>query len=193
MNCQESGSPRNCVRVVNNDRIRGSSCSWDSNTLHRLPTWPDLNPSASTCVWSVAAELNAFCREKAFQGTSDLFRIWLTLLWTCPMRSQTILALLFHPEYTTCLLDLVPSQRASSRCAFATVSPWEWETGPWRGLGLPVTYGSQRAAVWWLHRKALTVCRDRKGRLLALSGSQRADTITHFTASHWFVISVCVR
>lgn len=36
------------------------------------------------------------------------------------MRFQTVLALLFQHTCTTCLLDLVPSQHASSPCAFAT-------------------------------------------------------------------------
>ncbi len=82
--------------------------------------WPNLKSSASTCAWSVTLELSAFSREKAFQTPFDLFSIWLTLLWTCPMRFPTILALLFQHTWTTCLLDLVPSQHASSPSAFAT-------------------------------------------------------------------------
>lgn len=94
--------------------------SWDSYALRFLPMWPNLKSSASTCAWSVTLELSAFSREKAFQTLFDLFSIWLTLLWTCPMRFPTILALLFQHTWTTCLLDLVPSQHASSPSAFAT-------------------------------------------------------------------------
>lgn len=94
--------------------------SWDSNALRFLPMWPNLKSSASTCAWSVTLELSVFSREKAFQAPFDLFSIWLTLLWTCPVRFQTILALLFQHTCTTCILDLVPSQHASSPSAFAT-------------------------------------------------------------------------
>lgn len=109
------------------------SHSWESYTLRFLPIWPNLNSSASTCAWSVILELSALSRERAIQTPFDLFSIWLTLLWTCLMRFPTILALLFQHTWTTCALDSVPSQHASSRSAFATAHS-EWETGPWSGL-----------------------------------------------------------
>lgn len=94
--------------------------SWDSYILRFLPLWSNLKSSASTCAWSVTLELSAFSRQKAFQTSFDLFSIWLTLLWTGPMRFPTILSLFSQHTCTTCLFDLVPSQHASSPSAFAT-------------------------------------------------------------------------
>lgn len=180
--------------------------SWDGYTLRFLPMWLNLKSSGSTCAWSVTLELSAFSREKAFQAPFDLFSIWLTLLWTYPMRFPTSLALLFQHTWTTCLLDLVPSQHASSPSAFATAHS-ENEKQALEGgsgslsaepVGPPhpvwVTYWSQCAALSWAHRRAFMVRWDSNECLWALSGSQRAGTIPAFTATLMglpLVVSAC--
>lgn len=112
------------------------------------------------------------------------------------MRFPTILALLFQRTWTTCLLDFVPSQHASSRSAFA-IAHSEWETGPRSKLrftfnraGQPssphpvwVTYWSQCAAPSWVHRRAFMVRWDFNKCLLGLSSSQRAAANPVFTAT----------
>lgn len=80
-----------------------------AKTAAIFPIGPKLNSSVSTCGWSVILELSALSREKAFQAHFDLFSIWLTLLWTCLVRLPSILALLFHNMWSTCLPALFPS------------------------------------------------------------------------------------
>lgn len=101
--------------------------------LHSPISPPVTKPksSTSTCAWSHTLGLSAFSRQKALQTSFDLFSIWLTLLWTCPMRFPTILSLLLQHTCTTCLLDLVPSQHASSPSAFARAHS-ENEKQAWR-------------------------------------------------------------
>lgn len=85
-----------------------------------------LPPAPGQSSWSWAPSAG----KRFSQARFDLFSIWLTLLWTCPMRFPAILALLSQHTWTTCLLNLVPSQHASSPSAFATAPLGEWETGP---------------------------------------------------------------
>lgn len=88
--------------------------AFNAKTAAIFPIGPNLNSFVSTCGWSVILELSALSREKAFQAHFDLFSIWLTLLWTCPVRLPSILALLFHNMWSTCLLALFSSWLASS-------------------------------------------------------------------------------
>lgn len=123
---------------------------------------PLLPPAPGQSPWSWGPE---WSKERAFQAPFDLFSIWLTLLWTFPMRFPAISALLSQHTWTTCLLDLVPSQHVSSPSAFATAHSENEKQALEGGLGslsadscvppphpVRVTYWSQCAALSWVHR-----------------------------------------
>lgn len=117
------------IKVKHPAETPGNAVTAETATLSDFSQC-DQTSASSTCAWSVILELSAFSREKVFPSSLWFIQYLANLALNLPHEISSHFSPPLPAYVNYSLLNLVPSQHASSPSAFATAPLGEWETGP---------------------------------------------------------------